>query len=678
MTNKLKLLIGIAIFVLLAFASSTTISARSLSYDDYVVDIIVNEDSTVDVTETLSLRFNGEYKGVLAEIPTNRSETDPRCDVNVCGGFEFFALEGVYDADGRKLNPNEYEYYTLEDEDTGEEFVGVRRTLWPNGKVHDGSELVKWSFKYRLYGSLGWDKLRPWFYWNIIPDRLGGAVKTSTVNITLPSTRSHILENMKLLSDQTNLDFDESYEVVGDSTKVSIHFKNLIDGYPVTVDYILPAGSIVKPALLRYSIGFPYVGVGLKIDGVDLGTAVEGVMNNFPTGKHKLTFSHFGFYDYEVEVDAKSTETVALNFSMSLNPLGWFLVLASFIGNVCGLVLIPFGVVWVYLRWRRLGRDAGLKTVIPLYEPPAGMRPYLLGALKDEKVDQEDITGTIIDLAYRGFLKIREIDEDKEYELISTGKNTENLDDLEKDLLRAIFGKIPATDEVVTAKLSSIAVRFATSYRALVDKVYSELVARKYFTVSPEKTRQKYAAAGGGLFILGIFLAIGAIMAYLFVIGTIGPGLFGLGVAVTGAAILAVAQFMPAKTQLGGEIFTEVLGFRMYLHHAERYRLQGLKPEEFEKYLSYAIVFGIEKEWADKFKDIYHGHPAWLESSDSNIIWDAYWMSRFTRSFSSGFNHSVYSPMRSGSGGVSGGGWSGGGGGGFSGGGGGGGGRGGF
>ena len=65
---------------------------------------------------------------------------------------------------------------------------------------------------------------------------------------------------------------------------------------------------------------------------------------------------------------------------------------------------------------------------------------------------------------------------------------------------------------------------------------------------------------------------------------------------------------------------------------AERYTVQKLEPENFVKYLSYAIVFGIEKEWAKNFEGIYKGIPDWYEGSGS--IYDAIWISSFARNFS--------------------------------------------
>jgi uncharacterized membrane protein len=135
---------------------------------------------------------------------------------------------------------------------------------------------------------------------------------------------------------------------------------------------------------------------------------------------------------------------------------------------------------------------------------------------------------------------------------------------------------------------------------------------------------------------------------------------------------------MPAKTELGLRTFEKIQGFRMYMYTAERFRVQDLTPETFEKYLSYAICFKIETKWADRFKDIYKSAPEWFQTDNMDTFTTLYFINSLT-SFSTvaaSTLTSSYSSSSSGSGGGSG--WSGGGGfsGGFSGGGGGGGGSG--
>src|SRR5690606_21676019 len=64
---------------------------------------------------------------------------------------------------------------------------------------------------------------------------------------------------------------------------------------------------------------------------------------------------------------------------------------------------------YAWRRWRKYGRDpAGRGTIIPHYDAPADLLPAETGVVADFRVDQRDITATLIDLAIRGYLKIIE------------------------------------------------------------------------------------------------------------------------------------------------------------------------------------------------------------------------------------------------------------------------------
>jgi uncharacterized membrane protein len=113
------------------------------------------------------------------------------------------------------------------------------------------------------------------------------------------------------------------------------------------------------------------------------------------------------------------------------------------------------------------------------------------------------------------------------------------------------------------------------------------------------------------------------------------------------------------------------------MHHAERYRLADLTPEEFERYLGYAVSLDVASQWSNNFKDIYHQKPDWYEGSAD--LTNIYWTNRFLTDFSYSLQTNAFSPIQGNNAKGSGWGFSGGGfGGGFSGGGGGGGFRGGF
>jgi uncharacterized membrane protein YgcG len=122
-----------------------------------------------------------------------------------------------------------------------------------------------------------------------------------------------------------------------------------------------------------------------------------------------------------------------------------------------------------------------------------------------------------------------------------------------------------------------------------------------------------------------------------------------------------------ARLSKEGRILKEDwLGFKMFLETAERYRLQNLTPETFERFLPYAIIFGIEKKWGAVFNNVFMPQPTWyagaaglspLPSQGAGGFSAAAFSASFSSSFSSAFSSS-------GGGGSAGGGGAGGGGGG--------------
>ena len=243
----------------------------------------------------------------------------------------------------------------------------------------------------------------------------------------------------------------------------------------------------------------------------------------------------------------------------------------------------------------------------------------------------------------------------------------DTLDNMEVQILNEIFSF--GDKEVETDKLKN---KFYYKISPLNKSIYKEMVSRGYFESDPDKVRKKHLGIGILLMVLGLVLTFVLPMIAIF---TCGPALF-----VAGITKLIFSFFMPAKTKKGTEIYEKCKGFRMFLHTADRFRMQNLTPEMFERFLPYAVVFGVEKQWAKNFKDIYTQPPEWYEGQTA---WDAFntvYLARSLASMNSSFGSVMASTPQSsggswGSSGWSGGGWSGGGGfsGGFSGGGGGGG-----
>ncbi len=305
-----------------------------------------------------------------------------------------------------------------------------------------------------------------------------------------------------------------------------------------------------------------------------------------------------------------------------------------------------FLLFWMIRRWRRLGRDPkGHGTIIPQYDPPDAAPPAVVGAMMDERADLKDITATIVDLAVRGFIKIEEEKKPgllggKSYTFVSTKPfaGDQTLKKYERLLLEKLFA---GRSQV---SLSTLKNKFYQDIKEIKKELYEEILRYGYFPSNPESVRLKYYIAA-------------------FVCAFV--GMFTLFVPFAYAVILVIfARIMPRKTQKGVEAKEWAKGFNLYLKTAERFRVAAMTAETFERFLPYAMIFGVEKQWANRFADIYREPPRWFSSNDPIATFSAL---AFTSHLSSVMNSSVGQALASSpssSSGFGGGGFSGGGGGG--------------
>lgn len=120
---------------------------------------------------------------------------------------------------------------------------------------------------------------------------------------------------------------------------------------------------------------------------------------------------------------------------------------------------------------------------------------------------------------------------------------------------------------------------------------------------------------------------------------------------------------MARKTELGAGAAAVGRSLKNFLSSQERQlTFQANKQIMFERLLPFAVAYGVEKIWADRFKDINLKQPTWYSSTHVGVFNSAVFMSSLNSSLKS---VSVASqPTRSSSGSGFSGGFSGGGGGG--------------
>jgi uncharacterized membrane protein len=222
--------------------------------------------------------------------------------------------------------------------------------------------------------------------------------------------------------------------------------------------------------------------------------------------------------------------------------------------------------------------------------------------------------------------------------------------------MKALFGK---KDKI---KISDLKNKFYKSIPKIQDALYDEVVKeKKYFAKNPKRVRTKYFVIGSVILSLSFFSfsLFAAFERFDLLFGSL----------LLGPVFMIMAKFMPRKTLKGSEAHRKTLGFMDYINTAERYRVKFEEDQNiFERFLPYAMIFGIADKWAEAFKDIYKGKPDWYKTEGSfkpNVFVNRIY--NFTRSANSTLASRPSSKGSSGSsgfsGGFSGGGFGGGGGG---------------
>ncbi|HVU79880.1 MAG TPA: DUF2207 domain-containing protein [Candidatus Paceibacterota bacterium] len=630
-----SLLLGLALFLPLIASAQ---AERSYHYAgiSYVYD--VHADTTVSVEETQTYAFSGIYHQADRSIPL--SGLDTITDVEVVDASTGQSLSYAASKLDKNL-PSSWNRYTVYYQN-GKTYIEwyYDLSLTPDPSSH------AWIVRYKLHGALAFYREHDELYWNLFTD----------------------------------------YDVPVDAVDVLIR---------------LP-GEITAPQASFYSSP-PLSYIPLRPDA----SSFRFLVNGIPAGAD-LTYA-VGWQKGLVDQSA---------YRIDFLRTYWQFPAAAAVA----LAAIIFSIAYSRAQARK---NRGRGTIVPQYEPPQGLRPAMAEVIAKGRISSKAWPATVVDRAVRGFLRIEEIPpvllnrffkvalygagwaalvgvlflfrnggmdwesyiliffvaavslillpfrlfghklswQIKEYRLtLLKDAAGAGLEDYEAEFLRILFPK--GETEFSTKDLKkSITRRSEVSHGmdVLEKKLYKEAQAdTKAFEITPKT---------GLVSVKFIYIR----MAILLVFGgfLVGAPIRWWPLIVTVLCALALVSYIVfGKTRLnrqGNILKEEWLGFKMYLETAERYRLQNLTPELFEKYLPYAIVFGIEKKWANAFEGIASAPPSWYVGSGgaySPGVAGNFSPSGFSAAFSASFVTSFASSGGSGASGGGGGAGGGGGGGG--------------
>jgi uncharacterized membrane protein YgcG len=518
--TRSPLWLALLVTLLLAAFASPAYAQKSFVWERYDVDIIVQPDGSLQVTEHQTLAFRGgDFSFGFATIPLRKLDNITNIAVR----------EGdiVY-TQARSEAPHTFTVIRRSNE------IEIRWYFPPTQGVR------QYTFSYMVEGAVGLFGDRGELFWMAIPADVPGNILASQVTVQLPPGVTAGMTTGRVNGTE--------------SPRVTTAFSPDARRVTFTTSDMLRSGETLE------------AGVDFDLAGM------------------RVVTPEWQIREAEALIRKERADTVNL-----------FLALAGF------LVLIG-GPLVVLLMWYTRGRDPEVGLVAEwLPEPPEPLPPGLVGTLVDESADLRDILATIVDLARRGYITIDESKSDHTYTVANSEWTT--LETFEHRLLKNLFGRKSSI------KLSELRYRFHSHLPGLYRDLYGSVVERGYFRTPPDTVRNRYRALA---FVTLVFAFLGMIFvsavagdygALLCPVAALFPvGLFGLW----------MATHMPVKTLEGAEQAAKWRAFRKYLEQIDRYTKLEEATELFDRYLPYAVAFGLERTWIRKFSKIEHTPvPTW-------------------------------------------------------------------
>jgi len=478
---------------------------------DFQPSIVVNTDSSIDVTENIVADCgNAQKHGIFRTLPTFQQITSSEKIQSPV------TLTSITDFDGKSI---EFSESTNRSDGT---------ITW---KIGDPSNAVSGINNYRIkyhvknavrHNSAGFDE----FYWNLSGNFWDMEIDSFSARVNFPS------------------------EIVANNSDVSLYSGSF--GEKNTLGAVAGWNSTNQ-------VGVDYVKTLKTGEGITLSTTFpKGIIDPYvPTFWEK-----YGSYFF---------------------------------------LLIPPFVLWLmYLLWNKLGRDPKINpTIAPEFEIPENLAPIEMGlVLTDSILDNKYISASIINLAVNGALKIEKIG-NKDFKITKLSSKY-TMSKGEEKLYTGLF------ESGGTATISDLKNKFYKNLPKISSTANDYLVSKKWLI---ENSR-----------LWQYLLAILSVIIFIASVGSWTLNTFlGLSLMISAIIIFIFSFLMPRRSPEGVLLLRRIKGFKLYMDTAERYRQKFNEKENiFEKFLPYAIMFGITKEWVKKMKIIYgedyftNYHPIWF------------------------------------------------------------------
>jgi uncharacterized membrane protein len=395
--------------------------------------------------------------------------------------------------------------------------------------------------------------------------------------------------------------------------------------------------------------------------------------------------------------------------SVLLLLLGFTLLFGEILTNgYFWYVLIFFGSIGAYSFGLHLWLTAHKirEPIVSEFEPYQNLPPMYTGVLFDGVLHSRDIAAGLVDLARRGFIRIKHVERDvlhfftdTDYEITLLQPTSALNSEFEKVLLRMLFEDIdhysgyqsPFKIKFQNKKtefnpISAVAVGKTVSLDVIRASQRKQIGNRRLLqqlqaALAKDLEREGYMERSGFLDRFLSQLGSGQlpvsffqIIVYFLIIVSVFFGIYLLSVWLAMVAfpvllftIVFISEY-PRRTVAGYQAKRHLKGFKEFLSVTDEQRFAfhnapEKNPETFMQYLPYAIAFGVEEKWSAVFADLNLPTPDWYETSSPHSFTPQVFVADITSLTKSFTTSTSSSGSGSGGGGRAGGGGGGGGGG---------------
>lgn len=278
------------------------------------------------------------------------------------------------------------------------------------------------------------------------------------------------------------------------------------------------------------------------------------------------------------------------NFKLSLlnlNLIPW-LMLGILLPIVCLLVLLDL----VHKHRRSQITPVGVSDHIP-----SNLSPVLAGVLVNKKIETPEIVALIVDLCERGYLVI--VKKEDSFSLAKKRPIDNHLESWERDILEQLFESGGLEVSADTTKQLNSQALFSPKVIDAFNQIYGVVTSLEFFTENPHYTRVRYK-------LIGVIIYLLSATGLIWVTAISSPSYLLIPFAAMMIIAFLILRFSPQLveySQLGNTKRGEWVAFGNYLKMDKGFSWNAYKQNVFEKYLPYAVVLGVTKEWSRRFDE---------------------------------------------------------------------------